>query len=74
MSSKSLSFTESVRFSMGPLGIEVGEVSMPINIPQIIFRLLLFATGIYKHGASLLTTNSQLGSNQVVLEARQLGF
>ena len=28
----------------------------------------------HKHGASLLTTNSQLGSNQVVLEARQLGF
>ncbi len=46
MSSKSLSFTELVRFSMGLLGIEVGEVSMPIDILQIIFRLILFATGI----------------------------
>ena len=74
MSSKSLSFTGSVRFSMRPLGTEVGEVSMPIKIPQIIIRSILFGWHWHKHGASLLTTNSQLGSNQVVLEAGQLGF
>ena len=33
-------------FSMVLLGIEVGEVSMAIHISQIIFRCILFATGI----------------------------